>query len=134
MALPGVKPCLVAFWDDFSSPAMVVGPLDLAPLRRAGSDLSCEGISEFSLLRVYTAWVRVNVSHNDVSLCFVGVNYFPTVVTARLDADESGGFMAERFDFSYLVGSAEAGKVESGATTDIRKFARDLLGFEADDK
>src|SRR5579872_5280140 len=40
-----VKPCWTAFCDDFSFPSGVFGPWDLAPFRRAVSDLNLDGIS-----------------------------------------------------------------------------------------
>jgi hypothetical protein len=44
MVLLDVKPCEREFCDDFAKPAAVRGPLDLAPLTRAVSDFSLDGI------------------------------------------------------------------------------------------
>ena len=38
----GGRPCLIAFWDDRILPSSVLGPLDLAPLRREAS--ICAGV------------------------------------------------------------------------------------------
>ena len=53
-----VMPCFKALPDDFARVSAVLGPFDLAPLMRAVSDCSCDGIVFLLDLRLLATWRR----------------------------------------------------------------------------